>query len=279
MAKYLILLSYTKDNKAIRIQKDDLRDNDIWDVKNTYDSSATSTYLVSEFSKIDKQFTLPTLHKENQQYIRRCGWTYIGNEKYGQQFQDESIRKFEKVIPVGYTIKNVKNNFWSKNKNQQYWYITLIPLMIFVICSIQFESIFRGIQIILIIPMSFIGIFITFYYFDVPFDQGGYVSFLMTSGLAVNSIIFILSSYHHFKSIYPQYNSLDHYYYAVKDKIKSILLTTISTVLGLMPFLMHGDSEVFWFALAAGTIGGLTFSILVLVVVFPAIIIQDLKAV
>ncbi|MBP6448097.1 MAG: efflux RND transporter permease subunit [Saprospiraceae bacterium] len=137
-------LSYTKDNKAIRIQKDDLRDNDIWDVKNTYHSYATSTYLVSEFSKIDKQFTLPTLHKENQQYIRRCGWTYIGNEKYGQQFQDESIRKFEKVIPVGYTIKNVKNNFWSKNKNQQYWYITLIPLMIFVICSIQFESIFWG---------------------------------------------------------------------------------------------------------------------------------------
>lgn len=37
----------------------------------------------------------------------------------------------------------------------------------------------------------------------------------------------------------------------------------------LIPFLMDGPDEVFWFAFAIGTISGLVFSLLALVVVMP----------
>ena len=55
-------------------------------------------------------------------------------------------------------------------------------------------------------------------------------------------------------------------------KIIPISLTVISTVLGLVPFLLDGPDEVFWFAFALGTIGGLLFSIFALVFVLPAFI-------
>jgi hypothetical protein len=40
-------------------------------------------------------------------------------------------------------------------------------------------------------------------------------------------------------------------------------------VLGLIPFLMDGTNEVFWFAFAVGTMSGLLFSLLALVFVMP----------
>jgi hypothetical protein len=42
-----------------------------------------------------------------------------------------------------------------------------------------------------------------------------------------------------------------------------------STVLGLVPFLWGGQSEVFWFAFAAGSIGGLLFSLLAILLYLP----------
>lgn len=48
-----------------------------------------------------------------------------------------------------------------------------------------------------------------------------------------------------------------------------ILLTVVSTALGLAPFLPDGPEEVFWFDFAAGTIGGLLFSLIALVLFLP----------
>jgi len=43
----------------------------------------------------------------------------------------------------------------------------------------------------------------------------------------------------------------------------------MSTLLGLVPFLWGGQKEVFWFAFAAGAMGGLLFSVLAIVFYLP----------
>jgi hypothetical protein len=45
----------------------------------------------------------------------------------------------------------------------------------------------------------------------------------------------------------------------------------LSTIIGLAPFLIAGRSERFWFPLAAGTIGGLIFSVIGLVLFLPVL--------
>jgi multidrug efflux pump subunit AcrB len=60
------------------------------------------------------------------------------------------------------------------------------------------------------------------------------------------------------------------YIKAYQGKIIPIALTVLSTVLGLVPFITEGDDEVFWFALAAGTMGGLIFSVLAIMIFMPA---------
>jgi multidrug efflux pump subunit AcrB len=120
--------------------------------------------------------------------------------------------------------------------------------------------------------MSFIGIFLTFYWFDFPFDQGGYTSFLLLSGIVVNSLILIFSDYYRYLKAYPWRAPIDMYLRAYRSKITPITLTVLSTALGLLPFTMHGAQEVFWFSLAIGTIGGLTFSLILIIFFVPLFI-------
>jgi len=52
-------------------------------------------------------------------------------------------------------------------------------------------------------------------------------------------------------------------------KAQPILLTVLSTCFGLIPFLLEGQNEFFWFSLAIGTIGGLVFSMIAVFVCLP----------
>jgi multidrug efflux pump subunit AcrB len=118
-----------------------------------------------------------------------------------------------------------------------------------------------------LIPVSFIGVFLTFYIFKFNFDQGGFASFILLSGVVVNSGLFIINDYNNLKLRKRQ--SLRLYIKAYNQKIIPVLLTILSTIIGLIPFVWGGQYEVFWFAFAAGTIGGLIFSVLALLIYQP----------
>ena len=47
------------------------------------------------------------------------------------------------------------------------------------------------------------------------------------------------------------------------------MLTILSTILGLIPFVVGEHREPFWFALAAGTMGGLLFSLVGILFYLP----------
>lgn len=140
--------------------------------------------------------------------------------------------------------------------------------MIFVICSILFESLRQPLAIVLLVPIAFIGVFLTFYLFDINFDQGGLAAFVMVAGLVVNSGIYIVNDFNNFKKVTTHY-SIMCYVKAFNYKCMPVFLTILSTVLGLVPFLWSGQHDVFWYAFAAGTIGGLVFSLLAVFFYLP----------
>ena len=87
----------------------------------------------------------------------------------------------------------------------------------------------------------------------------------MLAGLAVNAAIFIVNDLNNMKKGAYNRNILK----AVAGKSVPILLTILSTCFGLIPFIMEGQNEIFWFSLAIGTIGGLVFSILGVFLALP----------
>ncbi|MDH5598391.1 MAG: efflux RND transporter permease subunit, partial [Cyclobacteriaceae bacterium] len=154
---------------------------------------------------------------------------------------------------------------WNMEKvKRQYGLLLVLIVAIYFICTILFENFHQAFVVILIIPVSFIGLFLTFVLFDLSFDQGGYAAFIMLGGLVVNAALFIINDYNAYAK-----PSLKNLIKAMGGKAIPILLTVFSTCFGLLPFLVGGQEEVFWFSLAAGTIGGLIFSLFAVFFVLP----------
>lgn len=224
---------------------------------------------LSSISSLRQQISANAIHKEDRQYIRRVGFEYFGSYQFGNEFLEGVLTEMGTEMQPGYTAK--KNSWswnWDKAK-RQYGLVIILIVGVFFISAILFENLKLPFFIILTIPFSFIGIFLSFSLFDFYFDQGGYAAFIMLGGLVVNASIYIMNDF----------NSIIHRNHnrgvmkAVTGKMKPIVLTIASTCLGLLPFMIGGQNEVFWFALAAGTTGGLLFSIFVVFIVLPVLLV------
>lgn len=131
--------------------------------------------------------------------------------------------------------------------------LLVVIAIIFFTTSILFNSLKQPLAIIFIIPVSYIGVFLTFYWFKLNFDQGGFASFVLLCGITVNASIYILNEYNAIRRRHPRMSALRAYTKAWNAKILPIFLTVVSTILGFIPFMVGTDKEAFWFPLAAGT--------------------------
>jgi multidrug efflux pump subunit AcrB len=182
----------------------------------------------------------------------------------------DNIKAFSKLLPLGYTVENQNNSWsWGRSNSKQYLLLLLIFVIIYFTCSILFNSFKQPLWVIFVIPISFIGIFLTFYLFKLKFDQGGFASFILLCGLSVNANIYILNEYNNIRKRPESISPLQAYIEAWNAKIRPIFLTVISTILGFIPFMIGQYKEPFWFPLAAGTIGGLVASLLGLFCFLP----------
>jgi multidrug efflux pump subunit AcrB len=289
-AVYASLQDFTKGEKVIgstivegeaeRIRLVSTQSNamDLWQVQHTPGKIGKTMVRLANVSSIKKEVSSQDIVKENQQYKLILAYDYIGENQLAKDHQKQVMEEVEPGLPFGYTIQGDNNRGrWDKKSTQQYWWLLLIIVIIFFICSVLFESLRLPLAVILMIPISYIGIFLTFPLFNLNFDQGGFAAFLLLSGITVNSALYIINDFNNLKRKHAgwPYSALKLYMKAYNQKIFPILLTILSTSLGLVPFLMGGPKEVFWPALAAGTIGGLLFSLIGLWLFLPMFLLRS----
>jgi len=256
--------------ERIYLESKQSRSYDIWNLSHTQMSANQKDVKLNEVAKIEKGQAPQNIYKENQQYRLCVQFDYIGASEQGSKVLETVVEDFRKQLPMGYTIdnKNGRYNYWGKEDAKQYGLLFLIIVIIFFLSSILFNSLKLPFAILFVIPVSFIGIFLTFFLFKLNFDQGGFASFVLLCGLTVNANIYIIDE---FRRIQKQnkLSRLQAYVKAWSIKMRPILLTMISTSLGFMPFIIGSNKEAFWFPLAAGTIGGLLFSLLGIILFLP----------
>lgn len=228
-------------------------------------------YKLSDFAILAKTQAPKQVAKENQQYRLCLQYEYIGSAQQGKKTLEKDIELIKRRLPLGYTVESEDFNWsWGKNDNSQYFLLLIVISIIFVISAILFNSLSQPLAIIFVIPVSYIGVFLTFYLFGLNFDQGGFASFVLLCGITVNASIYILNEYNSIRRKFPQLSSLRAYTKAWNVKIIPIFLTVMSTILGFIPF-MIGDKTPFWYPLAAGTIGGLVMSVAGIFIYLPVL--------
>ena len=242
---------------------------DRWHIANAQVRIDSLHTKLSAVGSIEKQRTGVSIRRYKQSYEILVGFDFIGSYELGKRLIERTVKQLnEEILPIGFRADSPSHNFGRKEKQQQVWLILLVIAIIYTMCAVIFESLRKPVVIVLMIPISFIGVFLTFGWSDFIFDQGGFAAFVLLCGIVVNAGIYLINEEDNWAAN-TRKRGIPLYLKAYNHKIVPILLTIVSTVLGLVPFLYDGPEEVFWFAFAVAAISGTLFSILALVVYLP----------
>ena len=251
----------------VRLVPDSYQRYTVWDFENTPLPVRGELRKPGKLMQLEKRLSGNIITKEDQEYQLYLSMAFQGPHVLQNRFERELLSEINSMLPLGYQAQT-RSFGWQPPVNRDYLLILLVIVIIYFICSILLESFLQPLAIIALIPVSFIGLFLTFYLFNLNFDQGGLAAFILLSGLSVNAGLYILNDYNHFCRQFPQRQAIRSYLKAFQYKIFPVLLTITSTLLGLIPF-VTGQQEAFWFAFASGTIGGLVFSLPAIILFFP----------
>lgn len=241
---------------------------DVWHLENDQISLGDGKNVkLSQFGTIKKVTSGNNIYKTDQQYTLTVAFDFIGSTELASRYEKRQIERLKETLPVGYSISEQSWGWWGRDNSLPYALLGLVAVIIFFICAVLFESIRQPLVIISMIPISFIGVFMTFYLFKLPFDQGGFASFVLLCGIVVNAGIYLVNEYNIMLRT-GQKSGLTRYLKSYNRKIIPITLTIISTVLGLLPFVVI-SREPFWFSFAAGAMGGMIFSLLAIIIFLP----------
>lgn len=251
----------------IRLVPNQYLQYNLWDLEHRPMFINNQFLKPGELLHLNKRSIGNNIYKENQQYHLRFNFTFLGPPALETRVTEELLGFINEQMPIGFSA-STPQFYWSQEKHRYFHLILLVIIIIFFVCSILLNSISQPVAVLLLIPISFSGLFLTFYLFNLNFDQGGWASFILLSGLAVNAGLYIINDYNNLLVNHPKLHPARRYVKAFKHKITPVILTILSTIIGLIPFVV-GTKEPFWFAFAAGTIGGLVFNLIGIILFFP----------
>ena len=252
---------------------------DVWHMNHEYQMIGDKAIRFSELGEVAKRRTGNDIYKRDQQYSLYVAYNFLGaGELAARVIWEEVDRLNEEVLPVGFKA-SVERYYmsWGSGRDRSYLLILLVIAIIYFFCAILFESLREPLIILSLIPISFIGAFLIFAWTGFPFDQGGFAGFVLLCGTVVNAGIYIINQYN-ITCKEERGPSLRNYIKSYNHKIIPIMLTILSSVLGLIPFLLEGPSEVFWFAFAVCTMGGTVCSIVALIFFLPLFVPMGIKS-
>jgi HAE1 family hydrophobic/amphiphilic exporter-1 len=148
--------------------------------------------------------------------------------------------------------------------------LLLSLVLVYMVLAAQFESLVHPFTILLTVPMAVVGAVAVFFFMGKALNIMAIIGIIMLVGIAVNDSIILVDAINQFRR-----NGM-----AVKDsivaagqrRIRPIIMTTLTTILALLPLTFgFGESAALRSPMAWAVIGGLVTSTLLTLVVIPSI--------
>lgn len=147
--------------------------------------------------------------------------------------------------------------------------MTLGLFLILVLLVLQFDSFLQSFVIALLIPFSLTAVFIGFWISGTPISFPTMIGIVALAGIIVNdAIVFIDRINQNRKS---GLEAIDAYIKAGKERMQPIMITSITTVLGLIPLAL---SDPIWEGLGFAIIYGMTLATVLTLLLVPCLILS-----
>jgi len=148
--------------------------------------------------------------------------------------------------------------------------LIMIIILVYIVMASQFESFMSPFVIMFSIPFAFVGVLLGLWVTDTALGAMGLVGILILMGIVVkNGIVLIdytILMRERGKSI------AEASVIAAKSRLRPILMTTLTTVLGMIPMAVgQGEGSEMWRSLGMVVAWGLSVSTLVTLVIIPTV--------
>ncbi len=179
--------------------------------------------------------------------------------------------KQEVVLPSNYDIVFAGN---SKEMQEAFGALALALLMaiilVYIVISIQYENLVHPLAIMGSIPLSLFGVSWSLLLTGRIFDVSAFIGVIMLVGIVVNNAIVLVDYIETLRS--RGMERTEAILEAGPIRLRPVLMTTLTTVLGLIPLgLGIGEGAEMNVSMATVVIGGLTFSTVLTLVVIPIV--------
>lgn len=253
-----------------------------------------------------------TIVRENQRYALDLAWQYVGTNSMRKAFIQRVLDGLD--LPYGFSAKDAFEDLFSAEEEEQLGLTLVLAIVfIYIVLAALFESLTPPLMVLLSLPMALAGVFILYWQTATEFDSSAKIGLVLLFGIVVNNAILLVSRFRHEselilreklpngrRAVLPRnigacdLGVLDRaergtllrraLSRATRVRLRSILLTSGTTIVGMAPLLLPLD-EIGWLPIQAsrtqGTdiwdnlamtaIGGLAASTILLIVALPPI--------
>tara|TARA_R110000824_G_scaffold401771_1_gene615616 strand:+ start:305561 stop:308674 length:3114 start_codon:yes stop_codon:yes gene_type:complete len=138
--------------------------------------------------------------------------------------------------------------------------------LMLAILILEFNSFRHSFYLLSIIPLSLIGVFAGLTLVGQPLSLTSMLGVIALAGVIINHAIILMDSIARLHDEQPELSLLDVVIGAATSRLRPIVLTTVVTVIGMVPLIL---ASAFWAPLAFAIMAGLAFSLLLTLVLIP----------
>ncbi|HAV61798.1 MAG TPA: acriflavin resistance protein, partial [Verrucomicrobiales bacterium] len=186
-----------------------------------------------------------------------------------QRIDEELRRRMDWPPDMDFAITG-QNEEWERSKGSLYLALALSLFLVYVIMAAQFESLLQPLIIMLTIPLAFLGSVAGLLMLDISVSVVVFLGLIMLAGIVVNNAIVLVDYVNTLKK--RGLDRIEAIVTAGKVRLRPILMTTATTVLGLLPMALGlGDGAEIRTPMAVTVICGLITSTVLTLIVIPAV--------
>jgi HAE1 family hydrophobic/amphiphilic exporter-1 len=251
--------------------KEDDRQNET-DIKKLFLTTSTGGMIPLSEVVDFKQTTGPNkIRRENQTRQVQVTSQITGSDLGKITGMIKERIKQEMVLPSNYDIVFSGN---AKEMQEAFSALALALLMaivlVYIVIAIQYENLVHPLAIMGSIPLSLVGVSWSLFLTGRTFDVSAFIGVIMLAGIVVNNAIVLVDYIETLRS--RGMDRAEAILEAGPTRLRPVLMTTLTTVLGLVPLgLGIGEGAEMNVSMATVVIGGLTFSTFLTLVIVPII--------
>jgi HAE1 family hydrophobic/amphiphilic exporter-1 len=236
----------------------------------TVQTPANENVALRNLVETESNFGPVTIERKDRQRLVTVSANVSGRD-LGSVATDVQQRLDRIARPPGYDFL-ISGSYEEQRKAFEELVVSLILalLLVYMVLAAQYESLRDPLIVMLSVPLAAIGVILTLLLTDTTLNLQSAIGCIMLGGIVVNNAILLVDQAGQLRR--SGLNTHDALAEAGRRRLRPILMTTLTTILALLP-LAHGigegaDAQA---PLARVVIGGLTASTLITLVLVPVV--------